>query len=67
MNFIDSNIEDNTEGYSHIPEALLIQLQKDYPNQLPEEDIKSFDLGVLVGMQKIIQRLISENEHNKSE
>ncbi len=50
--------------YPHISDKVIKCLQNDFPNQLPKTKITEFELGVLVGNQQVIDKLIFEKERN---
>ena len=48
----------NDHDIPNISLELLDYLEKTFPNVLPSEDLPSFDLGKLVGIQNLIDHLI---------
>lgn len=58
----------NTINYNYpiITDSLIKALQNTYPNILPENHISDFDLGVLIGQQKVITKLIAEQAYNNT-
>lgn len=53
-------------NYPIIEDNLITALQNTYPNILPENHVSDFDLGVLIGQQKVITKLISEKAYNET-
>jgi hypothetical protein len=56
-----------TNNYPIIQDTLIEALRNTFPNTLPEHYISDFDLGVLVGEQKVINKLIAEKEYNETQ
>ena len=52
--------------YPHISDKVIKCLQNDFPNQLPKKKITEFELGVLVGNQQVIDKLIFEKERSEN-
>ena len=48
------------DGYPVISNRLLDCLKFDFPDSLPRKNISEYELGVLVGQQQVIDKLISE-------
>ncbi len=49
--------------YPEINELLIKKLKEDFPNQLPQKEISSYELGYLIGQQSIINKLEFEMEN----
>lgn len=56
--FIDSK-------YPAISDELINKLMYDFPDKLPTDKISEFELGVLIGQQKVITKLINEKQYNE--
>ena len=50
-------MEENQEQYPYVPEAVILWLEKQFPNQIPMKEQSIFDYGRAVGQQDIIQHL----------
>lgn len=59
-------IYDYPSYYPIISDKLIECLKKDFPNQLPKMKISEFELGILVGNQQVIDKLIYEKERNEN-
>ena len=52
---------DYIEGeYPFIPDRLIECLKADFPNVLPRKFIDAYELGILVGQQQVIDKLVTE-------
>lgn len=66
------NFEPNTTTYNYdniypnISDKLIECLEKDFPNKLPTKYVDSYELGVLVGIQKVIEKLKAEKAYNEN-
>lgn len=49
-------------NYPYISDELIYKLKQDFPNELPKQEISSFELGKLVGQQQVIEKLIVEQQ-----
>ena len=56
--FIDSK-------YPAISDELINKLMYDFTDKLPTDKISEFELGVLIGQQKVITKLINEKQYNE--
>lgn len=66
-NSLTNNTIVNQVNYPAISDELIECLKNSFPNQLPETNIGEFELGVLVGIQKVINKLITEKDYNENE
>lgn len=57
----------NQVNYPAISNELIECLKNSFPNQLPTEYISDFELGVLIGEQKVIDKMIAEKDYNENE
>lgn len=55
----------NEKTYPPISDKLIECLERDYPNTLPRTYKDSFELGVLIGQQEIIDKLKVEKSYNE--
>lgn len=55
----------NTKNYPPISDKLIQSLESDFPNKLPTNYIDSYELGVLIGQQNIINKLKIEKLYNE--
>lgn len=60
---LNSTNLDNT--YPIISDKLIECLERDYPNQLPENEISPFELGKQIGIQTVIKKLKIEKQFNE--
>lgn len=51
--------------YPPISGELINKLMGDFPNKLPTDKISEFELGVLIGQQRVITKLINEKQYNE--
>lgn len=51
----------NENYYPLISDELIKALTRDFPNELPKQQTTEFELGVLIGQQKVIDKLKFEN------
>ena len=51
--------------YPPITDRLIECLERDYPNTIPKTYIDSFELGVLIGQQQVIDKLRVEKAYNE--
>ena len=55
------------QNYPAISDELIKSLERDFPNKLPEGFVNDYELGVLIGEQKIINKLKFEKDFNEKE
>ena len=55
----------NTKTYPPISDKLIESLERDFPNILPTNYIDSYELGILIGQQNIINKLKIEKLYNE--
>lgn len=55
----------NEKTYPPISDKLIECLEKDYPDKLPRNYKDSFELGILIGQQQIIDKLRIEKAYNE--
>lgn len=55
------------KDYPIIDDLLIECLKRDYPNQLPKDYVDKYELGVLIGQQQIIDRLITEKMYQEND
>lgn len=65
--FPNTTNHDHIQDYPAISDELIKSLERDFPNRLPEEYINDYELGILIGEQKIISKLKFEKEYNEKE
>jgi len=54
-------------NYPLITDELIDRLEIDFPNKLPTDYINDYELGILIGQQKVIDKLKFEKEYNEKE
>ena len=54
------------KDYPNINDLLIECLERDFPNKLPTNYIDSFELGVLLGQQKVIEKLKAEKLYQEN-
>jgi len=55
------------DNYPVISNKLLDCLKFDFPDSLPRKNITEFELGVLVGQQQVIDKLLTEKKFMEGE
>ena len=53
--------------YPNISDKLIECLESTFPNKLPLKQISEFELGVLIGQQRVIDQLKIEKEYQEKE
>ncbi len=53
--------------YPNISNELIECLKSTFPNKLPLKQISEFELGVLIGQQRVIDQLKIEKEYQEKE
>ena len=53
--------------YPKIPNRLIVCLERDFPDKLPRAYQDSFELGVLIGQQMVIDKLKCEKTYNEKD
>ncbi len=54
------------KDYPTINDLLIECLERDFPNKLPPNYVDSFELGVLLGQQKVIDKLKTEKLYQEN-
>ena len=54
-----------SNDYPNISDKLIECLTRDYPDVLPRKFKDSFELGILIGQQQIIDKLKVEKSYNE--
>ncbi len=65
MNIFNNNNKFIDSKYPAISEELINKLMYDFPNRLPTDKISEFELGILIGQQRVITKLINEKQYNE--
>jgi hypothetical protein len=55
------------QTYPKISTKLIECLERDFPNQLPKDYVDKYELGVLIGQQKVIDKLKLEKAYNEQD
>ena len=59
--------ESNTiKEYPQITDLLIEVLERDFPNKLPKNFKDMYELGILIGQQKVIDKLKAEKEYQEN-
>jgi hypothetical protein len=54
------------KDYPIIDDLLIECLQRDFPDKLPNTYVNDFQLGVLLGQQNVIEKLITEKMYQET-
>ena len=52
-------------GYPKISDKLIECLERDFPDSLPRKYQDSYELGILIGQQLVIDKLKAEKSYNE--
>lgn len=52
-------------GYPKISDKLIECLKRDFPDSLPRKYQDSYELGILIGQQLVIDKLKAEKSYNE--
>ena len=63
----NSTISNYSKGYPKIPKRLIECLERDFPDKLPRKYQDSYELGILVGQQSVIDKLKVEKDYNEQD
>ena len=59
--------ESNTiKKYPQITDLLIEVLERDFPDKLPKNFKDMYELGILIGQQKVIDKLKAEKEYQEN-
>jgi hypothetical protein len=59
--------ESNTiKEYPQITDLLIEVLERDFPDKLPKNFKDMYELGILIGQQKVIDKLKAEKEYQEN-
>lgn len=58
--------KNNTSNYPNISDKLIECLENDFIDKLPRKHLDSYELGVLVGNQQVIDKLKVEKAYNEN-
>lgn len=59
------NLKMKEKTYPAISDKLIECLERDYPDKLPRSFKDSYELGILIGQQQIIDKLRIEKAYNE--
>lgn len=67
MNKVDEVDINNNYNYPCISDKLIECLERDFKDKLPRKYIDSYELGILIGQQQVIDKLKLEQKYNEEQ